>query len=146
MAGEDIWASQPASPLGSCALPSSNWLIPFLYLQTVITMSDFSLLSADMRLWDPSSKATWGSLNLCPMVMQFQVHTFIHKQLTTLSQAGAWGDAEKPHQDMAFILIATSLVVGCEWIFSLTAIWTQPCQVCLPTLADTTQKLMLPDG
>ena len=55
----------------------------------------------------------------------------------------AWGDVHKPHQDMVFILIAPSLAVGCEWVFGLMAIWTTPHQVCLPTLADVAQKLIL---
>ena len=67
----------------------------------------------------------------------------MHKELTALSQVRAWGDMEKPHQDMVFILIAPSLAIRCEQVFGLTAIWIQPCQVCLPTLSDVAQKLML---
>ena len=58
--------------------------------------------------------------------MQFQVHTITQGQLTALSQAGAWGDMEKPHQDMAFLLIVPSLAIGCKQVFGLTAVWTHP--------------------
>ena len=44
---------------------------------------------------------------------------------------------------MVFILIAPSLAIGCEWVFSLTAMWVHPHQACLPTLADATWNLML---
>ena len=44
---------------------------------------------------------------------------------------------------MAFLLIAPSLAIGCEWVFRLTAVCMHPCQVCLPTLADAAQKLLL---
>ena len=64
-------------------------------------------------------------------------HVLTQGQLTILSQVGAWGDVEKPHQDMAFLLMAPSLAVGYEWVFGLTAMWMHPCQVHLPTLADT---------
>ena len=57
---------------------------------------------------------------------------------TVLSQAEAWGDVEKPQQDMAFILIVPSLAVGCEQVFRLTAMWAHPHQAHLPTLADAT--------
>ena len=96
-----------------------------------------------MSLWDPSTKATWGLPDFCPVVMQFQVHTIMQRQLTVLSQTGAWGDEEKPQQDMAFVLIAPSLAIGCKWVFSLTAMWVHPCQVHLPTLEGVAQKLML---
>ena len=74
--------------------------------------------------------------------MQFQVCTITQRQLTTLSQEGACRSVDKPCQDMAFILTAPSLAIGCARIFGLTAMWTQH-QVCLPTLSEVAQKLML---
>ena len=106
-------------------------------------ISNFSLLSSDMSLWDPSTKATWGSLDFYPAVMHFQVCTITQRQLTALSQVGAWGDAEKPQQDMAFVLIAPSLAIRCKWVFGLTAMWTHPHLVHLPILVEAAQKLML---
>ena len=59
-------------------------------------MSNFSLLSTDVGLWDTSTKAISGSLDFCPAVKHFQVHAIMQTQLITLSQAGTWGDAENP--------------------------------------------------
>ena len=106
-------------------------------------MSEFLLLCADSALWDSTTTATWGFLDFCPKVTQFQVHIITQGQLATLSQVGAWGDAEKPHQDMAFLLIVPSLAIGCKWVFRLTAMWMHPHQVYLPTLADVVLKLLL---
>ena len=89
-------------------------------------MSKFLLLSANMSLWDPSTKAMWRLLDFCPVVAQFVVHTGTHRQLTALFQAGAWGDVEKPHQDMAFILIVPTLAIG------LTAMWMHPTKSTYP--------------
>ena len=44
---------------------------------------------------------------------------------------------------MAFILIAPSLAIGCEWVFGLRAVWTHPHQAHLSTLEEVAQKLML---
>ena len=95
-------------------------------------MSDFSLLSTDMGLWDMSTKAIWGLLDFGLAIMWFQVHALMQTQLTALSQAGAWGNAEKPQQDMAFILIAPNLAIGCEWVFGLTAMWAHPAKPTFP--------------
>ena len=103
-------------------------------------MSKFSLLCADSSLWDPTTSATLGSLDFCPDVTQFQVHTITQGQLTTFSQVGAWGDTEKSYQDMAFLLIVPSLAIGCKWVFGLTTMSTHSCQVCLPTLADVAKS------
>ena len=71
-------------------------------------MSKFSHLCDDTILWDPTNKAAMGSLDVCPTIMQFQVHTIMQTQLSALSQAGAWGKAMKPRWDMAFLMIAPS--------------------------------------
>ena len=44
---------------------------------------------------------------------------------------------------MAFLLIAPSLAIGCEWVFGQTTMWMQTHQVCLPTLEEVAQKLWL---
>ena len=56
---------------------------------------------------------------------------------------GAWGDVEKPHQDMAFLLIVSSLAIGYKWVFGLATMWMYPHQACLPMLADAVRKLLL---
>ena len=106
-------------------------------------MSNFSLLSTDVGLWNTSTKATWGSLDFCPAVMWFQVYIISQTQLTTLSQAGAWGDTEKPRWDMALGLIVPSLAIGCQWVFGLTAMWVHPQQTHLHTLGEVAHKLIL---
>ena len=53
------------------------------------------------------------------------------------------GDVEKPWQDMAFVLIAPSLAIGCERVFGLTAMWVHPHQAHLPTLGEPAWKLIL---
>ena len=78
-----------------------------------------------------------------PPVLCYVKHTITQRKLTALSQVGAWGDMEKPQQDMTFNFIAPSLSVGCKWVFSLTTIWVHPHQTCLPTLVGVAWKVML---
>ena len=106
-------------------------------------MSMFSHLCADTVLWDPASIATWGSLNFCLPIQQFGLHTIKQTQLTALSQLEAWGNMEQPRKDMAFLLIAPSLATRCEKIFSLVAVWAHPHQVCLASLVEVAQCLIL---
>ena len=82
-------------------------------------MSEFSLLCANATLWDPTTRAIWRSLDFCPTITWFQVCTIMQTQLTTLSQAGAWGEVEKPQWDMAFLIIAPSNNLGGDQVFSL---------------------------
>ena len=107
-------------------------------------MSEFLLLCTNTMLWDPNTRATFGSLNFCPAVMQFQVHTITQTQLTTPSQAGAWGEVEKPQWDMAFLIIVPSNNTKGDPVFGLAAVWVHPHQGCLSTLVEAAWKLMLP--
>ena len=99
-------------------------------------MSEFSCLCTDTALWEPTSSATWGSLNFCLLFHWFNVHAIKQTQLTTLSQAGAWGTLEKPRNDMAFLLITPSLAIGCQMIFGLMEMWAHPHQACLASLVE----------
>ena len=103
-------------------------------------MSDFSLLSTDKSL---STKATWGFTQLLPCscaVSSVHNHT---KAVDHPLPGEGLGDVEKPQQDMAFVLIAPGLAIGCEQIFGLAAVWMYPHEVHLPTLAEAALKLML---
>ena len=44
-------------------------------------------------------------------------------ELYSLSQAGAWGNGEKPKHDMAFLLIVPDKTIEGERVFSLVAVW-----------------------
>ena len=106
-------------------------------------MSEFSCLCADATMWDPTTRAAWGSLNFCPVLMWFQVHAITWTQLTALSQVGAWGEVKKPRWDMAFLMIVPSTNARGDQVFSLPAVWAHPCQGHLSTLAEAAQSLML---
>ena len=106
-------------------------------------MSNFSCLCADTTLWDPATKAAWGALDFCPTITWFQVHTITYTQLSALFQIGASGEAEKPRQDMAFLMIVPSANAMGNQLFGLAAVWAYPHKGHLTTLVKATQKIML---
>ena len=64
-------------------------------------------------------------------------------QLNTLSQVRVWGDAEKPWQDMAFLLIMPSITTIYERVFGLVTVWAHPHQASYSTLVEVACKLVL---
>ena len=106
-------------------------------------MSEFLHLCTDTVLWDPNSSAMRGSLDFCLLIKQFHVPTIRQTQLTALSQTGTWGNVENPRQDMAFLLIAPSLTIGCKRIFGLMALWAHPHQAHLVSLVEVVWHLIL---
>ena len=77
------------------------------------------------------------------MLTTFHMWVIMQAQLIALSQAGAWGNIEKPRWDMAFLIIVPSITVRCERVFSLTAVWAHQHQVHIPTLPEAASKLVL---
>ena len=106
-------------------------------------MSEFSLLCANTALWEPTTRATWGSHDFWLVITQFEVCTIMQAQLTVLSQAGAWGKVEKSQWDMAYLMIAPSINAEGDQVFGLAVVWVHPCQGCLSTLVEAAWKLML---
>ena len=75
--------------------------------------------------------------------MHFQVHTITQSQLSALSQAGAWGEAKKCRQDMAFMMVAPSANARGNPLFGLAEVYAHSCWGHLTTLVKAAQKLLL---
>ena len=54
-----------------------------------------------------------------------------------------WSDAGKPHQDMVFLLIASTVTDGHERVFGLVVVWTHPYQASYHSLEEAAHKLVL---
>ena len=87
--------------------------------------------------------ATWGSLDICPLLTQFQVKEINRSGLSAISHVEAWGDPKRPKSDMAYLLLAPDQVVEEERKFGLVAVWTHLCQAHLPSLDEVVRKLTL---
>ena len=87
--------------------------------------------------------ATWGSLNICPFLTEFQVMEIPWLGLSAISHADMSGDPKKPTSDMAYLLLAPDQSVEKERKFGLVAVWTHPCQACLFSLDEAARKLAL---
>ena len=64
-------------------------------------------------------------------------------ELSLLTNSGTWGDIEKFHSDLAFILILPEEVIAGEVVFGLAIVWVHPYQACIPTLDEAARELSL---
>ena len=87
--------------------------------------------------------ATWGFLDICPLLTQFQVVEITRVALSTISHAEAWGDPKRPKSDMAYPLLVPDQAVEEEQRFGLVVVWTHPCQAHLPSLDEVARKPIL---
>ena len=105
-------------------------------------MNDYSHFTEVANRWEQTTKATWGSHDICPLLSQFYVMAISHLLLSAISRAKAWRDPKKPKLGMAY-LIAPAQTVEEERIFRLVAMWVHPCQTLLSLLEEAAKKLTL---
>ena len=111
--------AESVSPPGICLL------FPlFSLLQQ--TMDDYVSFASDTSKWEQVNMATWGSLDICPLLTQFQVVEITRVGLSAISHTKAWGDPKRTKSDMAYLLLLPNQVVDKKRRFGLVAVWTQP--------------------
>ena len=66
----------------------------------------------------------WGFHDICPSLTRFKVQEIMQLELLALSHAGAGGSMEKPHGNMAFLLIVPRKTIEGEMAFRL--VWAHP--------------------
>ena len=54
------------------------------------------------------TEAFWGLHDICPFLMQFHISGITKVDLSTISQAGRWGNPKKQSQGMAYLLLLPS--------------------------------------
>ena len=107
------------------------------------TVYDYASLASDTSKWEQANMATWGALDSCPLLTQFQGVEKTRVDLSAISHAEAWGKPKRSMSDVAYLLLAPNQVVEEERRFGLVAMWTHPCQGCLPWLDEAVRKLTL---
>ena len=82
-----------------------------------------------------------GHHTISAPLSHFQVREIKLLELYALSQAGAWGNVEKPKHDMIFLLIAPDKTVEGKRVFGLVAVWMHLHQACHHSLGEAAHKL-----
>ena len=106
-------------------------------------MNDYSHFAEDANRWEQTTKTTWGSHDICPLLSQFYIMAISQMHLSAISWAKALGDPKKPKLSMAYLLIVLTQAVEEERIFGLLAVWVHPCQALLSSLEEAAKKLTI---
>ena len=90
-------------------------------------MTKFEFLVEREDRWGDSMRALWGSLDICPPIdhMELPYHTV--GELHSISHLKVWGDIQKPHHGMAYLLVRVddSSEVGS---YGMALVWISPHQ------------------
>ena len=108
----------------------ASYLFPtinFSILYRDFTMTEYEFFADREDRWGDSMRTLWGSLSICPLLDHIDLPYHMVGELLSISCLKVWGDTQKPHSSMAYLLIRvedTSEGRG----YSLDLVWISPHQ------------------
>ena len=99
------------------------------------TMTEFEFFANREERWSDSMRALWGSLSICPLLdhMDLPYHTV--GELLSISCLKVWGDTQKPHNGMAYLLVRVEDASEAEG-YGIALVWISPHQARASTMEE----------
>ena len=120
--------------------PSTNYYPLFVVMTNNY---NYAYFAKDVNSWDSAPEAIWVSHDICPFLTWFNISGITRASLSTLSQAGGWGNPKRQLLGMAYLLLVQAQEAEEEKRFSLAGVWVHPNQTLLPSLEEVVKKLTL---
>ena len=79
--------------------------INFSILYRDFMMTELKFLANREERWGDSMWALWGNLSICPLLDHMDLPYHTAGELLSISCLKVWGDAQKPHDSMAYLLV-----------------------------------------
>ena len=104
-------------------------------------MSDFEFSSKDSSQWGKTFASIWGHLDICPLLNQFHLAFITYSEHSSLTSMRAWGDAEKFHGNITYLLVSTKDGAMSDRVYGLSTVWVNPCQARVSTVEEAVRQL-----
>ena len=104
-------------------------------------MANYAFFSQGSSWWGKNFLSLWGHLGICPLLCQIHVTSIAQSELSSLTSLKAWGDAEKFHSDIAFLLVSTKEEAAGDRICGLSTVWVNPYQARVSTVEEVVREL-----
>ena len=104
-------------------------------------MSDYTFFLKVPGCWGKSFQSLWGHHNICPLLPAVPHCQLTQSELTSLTHLKAWGDDERFHSNVAFLLVLPKDGVVGERVYRLTMVWVYPYQARVSTIGSTAKQL-----
>ena len=104
-------------------------------------MSDYAFFSKDLGHWGKSYQSLWGHHDICPLLEQFYIAHVTQSGLASLTHLKAWGDPEKFHSNVTFLLVLPEEGAVGERMYGLAMVWVHPYQARVSTIDNAAKQL-----
>ena len=83
----------------------------------------------------------WEHLTICPSLKQFHISSITQSELSSLTSLKVWGDKEKFHNDIIFLLVSAKEEATGDRKYGLSTIWVNPCQARVHSMEEMVREL-----
>ena len=137
--GKPLDASSGISPRYLSATYSQLTISPFVCRHHTMMDYAFFLLGSDS--WGKDLIPLWGHLTICLPLQQFHLPSITQLELSSLMNLKAWGEKQKVHQDIAYLLVLAEEEVTRGRRYGLLTIWVNPCQARICSMEEAVREL-----
>ena len=104
-------------------------------------MSDYIFFSKDPSHWGELYQFLWACHDICLLLEQFHIAHITQMELVSLTHLKAWGDVDKFHSDIAFLLVLPKEGAAEEKTYGLAMMWVHPYQARVSTIEEAIKQL-----
>ena len=90
-------------------------------------MTEFKFFTNREERWGDSMRTLWGSLSICPLLDHVDLPYHMAGELLSISHLKVWGDTQKPHDGMAYLLVRVEDASETEG-YGIALVWISPHQ------------------
>ena len=102
-------------------------------------MSDYTFFLKDPGCWGKSYQSLHGDVMIfVHFYSRFHITQVTQSDLTSLTHLKAWGDDERFHSDVTFLLVLPKEGIAGERVYRLAMVWVHPYQARVSTLGAAT--------
>ena len=83
----------------------------------------------------------WGSLTICPPLLQFHIPSLTPAELSSLTSLKVWGEKQKFCHDITFLLVLAEEKATEDRKYGLLTIWVNPCQARVHCMEEAVRNL-----
>ena len=121
----------------ACYLFTMNNFSP-LYRSS--TMSEFKFFVGRDDRWGDSMRVLWGSLGICPPLDHIGLPRHTAEELHSISHLKVWGDVQKLHQGMAYLLVRINDTSEAR-TYGMALVWISPLQARVSLMVEALEIL-----
>ena len=103
-------------------------------------MTEYVFIAIKADRWGKDMASLWGDFNICPQLHWLELPYHSQVELFSISSFKVWGDAQKPHCNIAYLLVWVEDIMQGRH-YSISMVWVHPNQVRVATIEEAVENL-----